>query len=367
VKRLILVPLIIVLAVGLLFSSCAKPAPAPAPAPAPSPAPAPAPAPEPVTLVFTSHNAGGGFWHKSVIEPYFIELEKRTNGRVKVEQHWNGELVSLMDAYDAMLKGDVDLAEYFPSMLVGRFPMDDVVAFSTYYNYKPGRTMYELGQEFPQMLEPYQEAKLLWRENGYSIGMGTTKKQIRDIAGSKGIKLGPVGKWSSARMEALGWVPTPTPPEEATSALQTGVQEGSGISMYLLWEFGWGPIMKYITMPIRVDEMLVNCSMNIDTWNSLPKDIQDIINGMEEWIIDLHDQAVLKNAFESMPRAEKEFGTVFYTLPAEEQAKIAELTVPVQEAFIAELESQGLPGKELVERFLELDKKYSDPQYAPKQ
>ena len=75
---------------------------------------------DPITLVFTSHNSGSGFWKTNVIEPYFIELEKRTNGRVKVEQHWNGELVNLMDAYDAMVKGVVDLAEYFPSMLQGK-------------------------------------------------------------------------------------------------------------------------------------------------------------------------------------------------------------------------------------------------------
>ena len=322
---------------------------------------------QPITLIFTSHNSGSGFWRKSVIEPYFLELEKRTNGRVKVEQHWNGELVNLIDAYDAMLKGSVDLAEYFPSMLAGRFPMDDIMPFTPFDTmvYRPGRVMYELGQKFPQSLEPYKDAKLLWRQPAGSVGFVTTKTPVRDLAGSKGLKMGPVGQWSANLIEALGWVPTPVPPEDATSALQTGVQDGSGISMYLLWEFGWGPIMKYMTIPIHVDEMLVNCSMNLKTWNSLPKDIQDTINDMSEWIVDLQDKAVITNYYESVPKAKSEFGIEVIELSAAEQAKMNAAIKPVQEAFVKSLEDKGLPGKELMAKFLELNKKYSDAKYKP--
>jgi len=360
------ITLVLILAITVFFGACGKKTTTVQP-PASTTTTATTPV-KPVTLVFTSHNSGSGFWRKSVIEPYFIELEKRTNGRVKVEQHWNGELVNLIDAYDFMLKGSVDLAEYFPSMLAGRFPMDDVVPFgpSDTICYRPGRVLYELGQQFPKMLEPYGDAKLLWREPGYSVGVVTTKKAIRDLAGSKGYKIGPVGRWSSALIEAFGWVPTPVPPEDSTSALQTGVQDGSGISMYLLWEFGWGPLMKYMTIPIHCDEMLVNCSMNLKTWNSLPPDVQGIINGMSEWIVDLQDQAVVRNFQESLPKATSEFGIEIIELSPAEQAKFSAAAVPVQEAFVADLVSKGLPGKELMAKFLELNKKYSDKQYAPK-
>jgi branched-chain amino acid transport system substrate-binding protein len=47
VKKIVLIPLVIVLAIGLVFGACAEPAPSPAPAPAPTPAPAPSPTPSP--------------------------------------------------------------------------------------------------------------------------------------------------------------------------------------------------------------------------------------------------------------------------------------------------------------------------------
>jgi TRAP-type transport system periplasmic protein len=321
---------------------------------------------KPITLVFTSHNSGTGFWRNNVIAPYFREIEKRTNGQVLIEEHWNGELVSLNDAYDAMLKGDVDMAEFFPSMLQGRFTMDEVVSFSQYASNRPAWTLYELAKLYPKMNEPYNDGVILLKNCGYSVGMATTKKQIVDLASSKGMKLGPVGKWSAELMSAYGWTPTSVPPEESTTALQTGVQEGSGMSWYLLWEFGWGPIMKYNTAPIRVDEMLVNLSMNKAKWNSLPKDVQTTILGLQEWAINLQDTAVVKNAMESPARAEKEFGIKTYILPQSEIDKMAQLAQPVKAAFIKTLADAGLPSTDYVNKYLELEKKYADSQYAPK-
>lgn len=320
----------------------------------------------PIVLVFSSHNAGGGFWHKHVVEAYFHELEKRTGGRIKIEEHWNGELVGLMDAYDAMAKGVVDIAEYFPSMLTGRFPMDDIVAFSPVntHCYRPGRVLLELGREFPQMNKPYEDSKLLYREPAWSVGIGTTHKRLYDLEHSKGMKLTPVGRWSAARMEALGWSPTSVLPQDATSALQTGVIDGTGISMYLLWEFGWGSIIKHITVPVHVDEMLVNCSMNLQTWNKLPKDIQEIIDGMQDWTVDMMDKAVLLQDQEARPKATKEFGIEFIELSQEQKELWDQRTRPVMSEYMKDLESKGLPGKKFMSRFLELDRKYSDPQYA---
>jgi TRAP-type C4-dicarboxylate transport system substrate-binding protein len=369
-KRLIIpvaAMLVLVITLAVFFVACGKPSTTTTPTtPAPT-ATTPATSEKPITLIFTSHNSGTGFWRLNVIDPFFRELEKRTNGRIKIEEHWNGELVSLMDAYDAMLKGSVDLAEYFPSMLAGRFPMDDIMPFTPFDTvvYRPGRVVYELGQQFPQSLEPYKEAKLLWREPGYSVGFVTTKKAVRDLAGSKGMKMAPVGEWSANIIEALGWVPTSVPPEESTSALQTGVNDGTGISMYLLWEFGWGPIVHYMTVPIHCDEMLVNCSMNINTWNKLPKDIQDIINSMLEPNVDLQDAAVVKNYFDSIPKAKSEFGIELITLPQSEQDKMNAAIQPVQDAFIKSLEDKGLPGKDYMAKFLELNRKYSAEQYKP--
>ena len=205
------------------------------------------------------------------------------------------------------------------------------------------------------MIEPYNDGKILLRNLGYSVGMFTTKKQIKDLDSSKGMKIGPVGKWSSDLIAAYGWTPTPVPPEESTTALQTGVQEGSGASWYLLWEFGWGSIMKYATMPIQCDEMLVNLSMNKNKFNSLPKDIQDTINGLQEWAINLQDAAVVKNAKESPAKAQAEFGIrVLYSSSIRNRQDGSSIRTGIRTAYVKSLADAGLPGQEFVDKYFEL-------------
>jgi TRAP-type C4-dicarboxylate transport system substrate-binding protein len=105
--------------------------------------------------------------------------------------------------------------------------------------------------------------------------------------------------------------------------------------------------------------------MNINTWNSLPKDIQDTINDMSEWMVDVQDKAVVKNWFDSIPKAQQDFGIEFITLSAEEQAKMNAAIQPVQDAFVKSLADKGLPSQDYMAKFLELNRKYSDQKYKP--
>ena len=79
---------------------------------------------KPITLVLTTHEAPGGTYQKGFYDPWIAEMEKRTNGKIKIEAHFGGELVGLPDAYDAARKGSVDIANFLTQMVVGKFPMD---------------------------------------------------------------------------------------------------------------------------------------------------------------------------------------------------------------------------------------------------
>ena len=84
-----------------------------------------------------------------------------------------------------------------------------------------------------------------------------------------------------------------------------------------------------------------------------------------EWIVDLQDTAIFKNLEDSLPKAKTEFGIEVIWLTPEEQAKFNKAAEPVRKEFVTELESQGLPGQKLMDRFLELQEKYSDEKYKP--
>jgi TRAP-type C4-dicarboxylate transport system substrate-binding protein len=106
--------------------------------------------------------------------------------------------------------------------------------------------------------------------------------------------------------------------------------------------------------------------MNLEIWNSLPADIQNIIDGMTEDLTRRYDELQVRTDQERIASAPAEFGTEFITLPEEELARWVARDRPVLDKFADELVAAGLPGDELEEEFLRLEKKYSADEYAPK-
>ena len=80
-KRLFLGLVLIAIVSSLTMVGCAAPTQAPTPQPAPTPAPAPVKALE---LRLSNSTAPMHVQHKDVLVPWAAEVEKRTQGRIKV-------------------------------------------------------------------------------------------------------------------------------------------------------------------------------------------------------------------------------------------------------------------------------------------
>ena len=318
---------------------------------------------KPITLVFTTHEAPGGTYVKGFFEPWIAELDERTEGMVKVEAHYGAELVAMEDAYDAAVAGTVDIAQFLTMMVPEKFPMEDVVAFTSYdkLNYKHSRTVWELYEKFPEWQAEYEDVKVLFLGATYFTSLATTEKcgPVLTLEDCQGFKSAGVGKWPGRRGEALGWTVAALPPEEVYTSLETGVIDGGPLgTLYILYDFGWGDVLPYVTR-VRTNAAAIAMVMNLDTYNSLPDDIQDVFDDMCEWLVDLHDQWSIEIDEELYESLQLEFGTQFFELTEEEAAKWMAADEPVKEEFIADMEARGLPGQELMDEYLELEEKYS--------
>ena len=100
--------------------------------------------------------------------------------------------------------------------------------------------------------------------------------------------------------------------------------------------------------------------MDIDVWNSLTPDVQDIIDElgreMALWTGEYHDNHVQ----ESIEWSIKEEGLEIITLTDEERIRWDNQIQNTTEDAVAEVESKGLPGKEYIERLYELRDKYME-------
>jgi TRAP-type C4-dicarboxylate transport system substrate-binding protein len=320
---------------------------------------------EPITLVFTSHDPGHGKYAADFFKPWFDEIEKRTGGRVKIEAHFDGELVGMMEAFDAVKKGTVDIANFMTTSMVGRFPMTSVWNIGAYdiLNYHSGRVLWELFNKYPEMQAEFSGTKVLHIGTLYFTGFGTAKKPVRTLEDCEGVKFITVSEVAGYRGELLGWVPTDLPPQDVFSALQTGVIDGVGGHLMSLRDWGWGEPISYVTMIRNCASAPVFATvMNIDKWNSLPADVQKIMEDMIPELLDNFDEVEIKTFRElyANPTPELE-GIEYIYLSPEEMARWVEADEPRIEWYIGMLEDQGLPGRQFVEEFLELDSKNSVP------
>ena len=320
------------------------------------------PAAKPVTLVFSTHDPAGGSWAE-VYDPFFAAVEQRTNGMVKFEQHWGGELSGFFEAYDNCAQGNFDVAQCMCSMYPNLFPLEDITSVVKYDLRDLAVTQHitELASKFPEMAKAYENSgtHLLWRAatfpNMSCMGKGKAIRSIDDFKGKKYLSTGP---WDALMWEALGMTGVSMMPNETFMNLQTGVVDGATLTLASLFDFGWGEVTPLIT------ESNVRCGsfqvvMNLKKWNSLSPDFQKIITEEAAKIPAKQDAQQLRFDRDLRPDATKKWGTEFFKFTQADYLKMNELTASVLVKFKSDLDAKGLPGTKILDEWLNLAKKYS--------
>ncbi|MDD5701819.1 MAG: TRAP transporter substrate-binding protein DctP [Dehalococcoidales bacterium] len=327
------------------------------------------PVAEPITLVFSTHEFSDGVLAQRILKPYLAELEKRAQGRLKIEAHWNGELVAMYDAYDAVATGQMDMASFSPPTSVGMFPIDDVNVFAQQntHCWKPSRVYFELQQKFPEMLAQYEDTHIIAPYVMYMRGLATTKKPINTLEDFKGLKGLSNGRWGGRLMEVLGMTPVTVSFQDQFSSLEKGVIDAEWMVNFTLEDFHFGEVFNYI-VEMATPQVTQAIAVNLKTWNSLPADIQKIIDDTTaDYWIDMVDREQVLIDKERGQEALTKFPNIKWTkLSNDDLDKMAQMQRPVLEEWATEINSKGLPGNDIRDEFLRLDAKYSAPEYEPK-
>jgi TRAP-type C4-dicarboxylate transport system substrate-binding protein len=369
VRRILLFALIIVVALGFIVEGCPAPASTPTPSGSTPEQTLTPTAAQPIVLTFATHEPPSMMTVEQIIDPVLDEIESRSGGRVKIERYYAESLVSLPDTYNAVKEGVVDIAHGMQGLVPGQFPMDEVMNYIPYdkRDWRMSSVWWELYQQFPEFQAEYKDVKLLWPACYPWAIIGTTKKPIRTLEDNVGMKMAVGAEAVAIRGEALGWTPIPVPPMDLYSSLEKGVVDGAGtFEMDTLWAFGWGEVLKYITV-VPVNQLPMFVVMNLDTWNSLPPDIQEIIDdctGLKA--AELNDRVRWNIEMEYLPQVEEKFGITTIYLSDEELARWVQADQVAVNRYIASLDEKGLPGEEFFTAYLNLVDKYSAPEYEVK-
>ena len=264
----------------------------------------------------------------------FVELvNERSGGRLVIEIFPPGTIVDAYEQFSAVQRKAIEVGmgvggynlkqipeAYIEQGLFGTFlELEDVVDF--YIHYKEG-AVYEL------LDAAYREKGChLLRSLGPSHLSLITQTPIYSVAEIKGLKI----KGSGAQpdlIKNLGAVPVTLAPAEHYMALQTGTVDGLIVPSYTigtthLWDVGKGLLRP------TLGQVAGNIYVNVEAYDSLPDDLQEIVEDAAEEAMMYYVETITRNLEEMLETAQKEHGVTIVTLSDEEYDEILKAAAPI--------------------------------------
>jgi TRAP-type C4-dicarboxylate transport system substrate-binding protein len=279
-----------------------------------------------------------------IAEQYCKEIEKRTNGRVKISFHPGGTLVPANQSYEGTVRGITDICLTAQQWTAGRFPLTEGAALPI--GVKSASQGTRMMNAWYNKFKPkeYDDVKVLYHfASGPSYFF--TLKPLNSINDLKGMKIRAAGETSKIVKE-MGAVPVSIPISDAYDAFQRGVAQGVLLALEAQKSFRWGEVLHggQINDGIgSISTLLV--VMNKAKFNSLPPDIQKIIEQVsEEWI------EKTGKGWDEIDRDAMEWckskGMKITTVSKEEQAMTTKMMKPLLDEHIVNMKKLGLPGEE---------------------
>jgi TRAP-type C4-dicarboxylate transport system substrate-binding protein len=283
------------------------------------------------------------------------EIEERTNGQVKFTVYWAQALGATRDQYIMVRDGVADMTDFSGAWVPGKFALSDVgnLPFACEDPANLLETMFTLSEE------GYFDTQ--WDEVEWLAWNSTTpyKFVFREVKPMtfeelKGLKARAPGGLATECEAAIGMVPVSVLPGDTYTAWQTGLVD--------VWVHPPGAVVKYKFNELPTRAMLdagfftmVNAALifNKAKFASLPSDVQNTIKEVAQEYAPIYLQSGIdtdKDALDVMAAA----GIEVYTWPDAEMGKLKAAALPMWEKYISDLEDAGLPGRELVGRFIEI-------------
>jgi len=285
------------------------------------------------------------------------DIEDATDGRVHITIHYAETLLKAPETYEGIVSGVADSGIVVPAYTPGLFPLFELFDLPVGYNNNEviTKVLWDCYKKFDP--EELSGVKVL---QAYAIGPGgiaMVRDPIHSLEDLNGKQIRATGLTADL-VAALGASPVSIPMPEAYEALSRGVCDGA-INIYdafITWKLA--EVTKYITMTPFLYTGIFLVVMDIDTWNSLPSDVQAVFEEISEDYIDYHAHCEAENAIKSI-RALVDMQKEIIILSDEEEARWKEAVKPVVDNAIQSREAKGIPAREFWNEMLRLADKYN--------
>ena len=208
-----------------------------------------------------------------MVQPFIDMVAKDSNGRIKIMWLGGPEVIKSFDKAEAVKRGTIDI-DLFNSFGFYRslMPVGLAKGLSTCSpSEERANGLYEL---WDKNFQKYGNVKYLGQMTTSIEFFIYSMKKINTLEDMKGMTTRTMPLYVPF-LKKLGVSPVNMPPTEVYTALQRGVVDGA-IWPTFIKDWGWPELVKYVLNP-GFFSVEAGAFVNLDKWNKIPKDLQDVL------------------------------------------------------------------------------------------
>jgi len=297
---------------------------------------------------------GGKRAWSAPLHDWVADMKEKTRGRWNIKLHYGGVLSPPKENWDGIKAGMFEAAGICVAYTPGKIPLHTVSELpfiSPTSNWDLIQMMVELWKHpaLKTELLKWNAVPLLPSALCQYHLMGN--KEVRTVEDLDGARIrigGEIGKV----LAEFGAVPTLVPAPEVYEALSRGTIDLVGFP----WTYGYGSfksheVSKYVSLPMTLGTMSCYYIANKDAWEALPEEFKKF---HMQWYN--NSPCVWHHAFKKaddkwIPEFKKRLE--FIEFPESERDKLVKKAEVVYEKWVEAREAEGLPGREVLNYYLE--------------
>ncbi len=316
---------------------------------------------ETITLRIGSGHSESNPWI-TALEDYFVtnvseRVSQETNYEINWVKSYGGAVISLGNELQGVQDGLVDIGCTILVFEASRLPLQDMVYSMPFSCSDPlivAETIKQIYSEYPEFTETYEK-----NYNQKFIGIGVSDpygfystKEVRSLEDVNGMKIGAAGinlSW----IEGSGAVGVQTSLNDTYQNLQTNVCQAtiqptrSCVNLKVYEVAPYYLDANFNVVPFN------SITVNLDTWNDLPQEIQTILTEVGEGYLD-YEANYINEVHEQDLKTLEEQGCTIVSLSREEQEKWAASLPDIVSGLVKSLDDAGYSGAEIVSRYYEI-------------
>jgi TRAP-type C4-dicarboxylate transport system substrate-binding protein len=284
------------------------------------------------------------------------EMEKRSQGRIKIQYYWSSSLVPTKQIMDAVQKGVADIAFVNPNYQPGKMPLLTVTSLPATGAKDMAYTSKALQglMEMPEVKAELDALNMRYlgplTNDSYGVW---SKKEVRNLGDLKGLKLRAIGMHANL-LHALGGVPVSLGATEIYQAIEKGTLDGGLGNPSFAIGYKWDEVTNYYyDIPFGgLGQFVV---INKSSWDKIPPDLQKRLNAMHDIACGVA-QELYQGGGQALLEADVAKGKIKEIQPSpEDVAKLMKISKEkIWDDWVEKMNKKNLPGQKVLDRWLEL-------------